>query len=321
MKLQDYDLIRKTLKFLHAQHNVVKAHVIKSNQIRVTFNDGVIEYWWYRTDISKHRKLKVYVMPIDSYPFNKEYPQILNQFTRNPLYPEEYERSKPYFMIGYKYLKKFKFCNTRIFIHEFANKLESEGWIDLWYPNDQLSRLMSKCRQCDFSVLKKSSNEYQEKPWYYRYSQPLLASLTDLRVHSKGNIDNAWTVRPLLRAIDRLYRKKRTITRYNLFCELKAHFVGLSLGYPLSFALLLKEHTRGAIEDHICLPVISLACTIAGIPYNEGKGNVIVTDRENELGSAKTVVFLGDLEGPFSKFYLHGPVPYSKTEIISIKYN
>ncbi|MBD3407286.1 MAG: hypothetical protein GF411_14305 [Candidatus Lokiarchaeota archaeon] len=261
-------------------------------------------------------------MPTDSYPFDtNNHPEILSQFTRNPLYKEEYDRSDGQFMVRYKYLKKFKFCNVRIFLHEFAKKLDDEGWIDIWHPNDQLSHMMHRCRRYNLNRLRQSDHEYLESIWCYKFSQPILASLTNMRDHTNGVIDKAWTTKPLLRAMNRLYRKKKSITRFNLFCELKSKFTGLSLGYPMSMASFLQNHTRGPIDDHTCSPWISLACTIAGIPYNNGNSKILITDREDELNDRKTVLYLGDLENHTEKFYIYGPNDHSKTKIITIKYN
>jgi len=320
MKLFKYDIIRKTRKFLLAQPEIDICKIEHASEFHVKFTDGIVEHWSFRSRY-KFSRLRHYAMPDNEfYPFDERYPELRSQFTRNPLYQKEYEKITPHFIVQHKYLDEFKFCNVRIFLHRLAARLAEEGWVEIWYPDKILVRVLEYCRSIDQTQLRADNNTYVEYIAHAIKAQPLLYTMTNVGKMAE-NIHAAWSRPKLFHVLDKLYRIRTDITRHSIFQMFRRyHYCKIRMGYPLSFAALLADHCPGAIYNEAKLAWVAMACLINDVPFDDPEAPVLVTANPNKItGEYKTEILIGELSSADKKFILKNFTPWAKPQIISIK--
>ena len=292
MRLSQYDKIRKTLDFLRAQPEVEQCKIEHACEFHVKFTDGMVEHWKFRAH-GRHTKFRLHEIPDDGgYPFGSEWPEIRHQFTRNPLYPEEYELTEPLFMVRPSYLKKYRFCNVRIFIHRLAQKLAGEGWVDLRYPQKEIDRLLRSCRSTQPVT---NGKIYIQTRHQAVRAMPISLHFANVNEMTNGLFPKEWTTMNLVNAIDKVFYIGADITRWSIFRIIRKSCCWVHLGYPISLSNLMKDLGLTHLDDRTGLPWVKSAALISGV---EEGGDVLATRDPRDLNSGHRIkLFFGKLEG------------------------
>lgn len=131
-------IIKKLVKTLKSNPEITKFHV-KYPYLTATFKaTGLSEKWEiYPSD----RTYNAFKLPINRCLF-ADNPQIndYRQFENNPLYPEDSKILEHHFIIKKDDLDNAGWCDTRIFIHQLANRLAQEGYVKLRYTDAILKK-------------------------------------------------------------------------------------------------------------------------------------------------------------------------------------
>lgn len=289
MKIYQYDIIRKTQKFVLSQPEVRDVKIYRDCQMNVAFKDGIYEHWIYNDRISSKNKLRTLCMKISDYPYDDEFPIIGHAAASTP---GSFKQDLRSVFIGHKYLRKFKFCNVRIFLHRLALYMADRGYINI--PcHVNLDTTMSYVRSRILNACRIGRRLYLEHPIYRRMISPYLYYALGDYV---DGFKHSWSAMRLFKSIERLHRRGRNLSQYNIVRMMKRKYgINISVfGYPISFATMIQDQFGGApIYDDTNTAWMHVVSMINGTTHNDEDG-VFITNKLSACGGRPMAVYMGE---------------------------
>lgn len=283
MQLYRLESLRKILLFLQKQEEVKDVVFEEEQYMHVKFDDNFIEHWFYDDLPTPKFYGRCYRLPDDVlYPLDKNWPEYRCEFSRTPDDPD-FEQKGKFFLYTPKYIRSYKFCNVRVFLHRFAKALEEEGYIKPWLPQEEIDKVVDILDKQNWAAHKINNKTYKVQPTLARKVRPLIL-LQDI------DMNKYWKRNSIFVTLDLLYRKKWPITRGNLVWHMRRRRQArYHIGHPVGLATIIKEYYPNMpIVDHVNLDWIRTTALICGVPYQISGDGIHIT--ESPTGNEEEII-------------------------------
>lgn len=258
MQIHRYDVLRKIIKFLEDQPEVLYYRLENACEIHIMFSDKFVEHWVYNEDWPSNTNYRSYLIPDDGhYPFDDRFPDITPAYTVNPL-DKHADLLSQQFNITPSHLSKYAFCNVRIFLHRLAHQLEQEGYCGVWNPESVIDNIGNRLDLIPMEYVK-FGREFMEHASHSSLVRPLLFQVSHIR-----DTDLFWIRRFLFPAIDRIHRKGKPINRTSILHRLRhKSLFKIDTGLPVALFMLIKDvFGHHHLVNHTNIPWINIVSMV-----------------------------------------------------------